>query len=719
MRSAVRFALAFAVGAGVLWTSATSGAQGPSSSASPVALPAATPPVSAAPPLQQSAASAAAIGSALYLRTARADQKASRPAPAQAEPAPASSNQPLAPGQTIPPEQLQAFVDGVVRQAMERDHIAGVTVAVVQNGQILMKKGYGFAGANRPVDPDQTLFRLGSISKTFTWIALMKESEAGRMRLTAPINLYLPEKLKVGDEGFKRDLLVRDLMTHTPGFEDRALGQLFEEDPARVRPLFEYLRQERPRRVREAGSLPVYSNYGAALAGEAVSYVNGHPFQDLVETEITRPLGMDHTTFREPYPARSDLPAPMRDSLAANLSRGYRWSQGGFKAEPVEYLTHVAPAGAASSTAGDMARYMLMILGGGQLDGITLYSPETARGFRTTLQTSAPGVNGWDNGFMEFALPGGFRGQGHNGDTLWFHAGMATIPALNLGVFIGTNTDTGPEIAHALPQQIVGRFYAPPLAEPRGGSANLAQDPEVYAGTYLNDRRPYGGLGKFALMLVSQLKVSVTADGRLLTSDSAGAQAWTPDGTSGRFLAVDNPQVGAFDLRDGRAVRWFAPSGATAFDRVGPLQQIPTLIVLAALTLLASIAVLVGQFTRDPREFRQTTSQGRANLVQATIAVLWIVALAAFAGWGVGAQDQPHVILHWPGPFLLIASACALVAALLTSLTLVMSPWLWRGGRRLDSWSAGRKLGFTATTLIFSAFSVVLALWGALEPWSR
>ncbi|WP_163452352.1 serine hydrolase, partial [Escherichia coli] len=68
------------------------------------------------------------------------------------------------------------------------------------------------------------------------------------------------------DQGFKRPVQVRDLPTHSAGFEDRALGQLFEQNPGRVRPLSVYLRQERPRRVREAGSLPTYSNYGAALA---------------------------------------------------------------------------------------------------------------------------------------------------------------------------------------------------------------------------------------------------------------------------------------------------------------------------------------------------------------------------------------------------------------------------------------------------------------------
>src|SRR5206468_12741254 len=122
---------------------------------------------------------------------------------------------------------------------MQRNHIAGVTVSVVQNGQVVVKKGYGFASLKpaRPVDPDRTLFRIGSITKTFTWIALMKEVEAGRIRLDQPVNLYLPEKAQVKDQGYDQPVRVANLMDHSAGFEDRALGQLMERDYDRVRPL--------------------------------------------------------------------------------------------------------------------------------------------------------------------------------------------------------------------------------------------------------------------------------------------------------------------------------------------------------------------------------------------------------------------------------------------------------------------------------------------------
>jgi hypothetical protein len=181
---------------------------------------------------------------------------------------------------------------------------------------------------------------------------------------------------------------------------------------------------------------------------------------------------------------------------------------------------------------------------------------------------------------------------------------------------------------------------------------------------------------------------------------------------------VDNPQVSAFKIENGRAVRWYAPSGVTAFDRVGPLHRLPTLVLGAALTALASIAVIVGLFTRDRREFRQTPMQARAGQVQTAIAVLWLLAMGLFSVFAARAVDVGYVMYAWPTPYLMIASACALVAALLTAATVLMAPAVWRGGRRVDSWTAWRKLRFTVSTLVFTGFSVLLGLWGALEPWS-
>ncbi|OYX29602.1 MAG: hypothetical protein B7Y99_12885, partial [Caulobacterales bacterium 32-69-10] len=365
--------------------------------------------------------------------------------PSAPAPVPAAAPRPgarLAPGQAIPFPDLEAFVDGAVREAMAAGHVAGVAVAVVQNGQVVLEKGYGLSRVRpqAPVDPSQTLFRLGSVSKTFTWLAVLKQAEAGRINLDQPVNAYLPVPLRVPDENFPEQVKVRQLMDHSAGFEDRELGRLFKADPRAFMGLDEALQNPRPHRVRAAGELSTYSNYGAALAGAAAAQVAGRPFEDMIETEVLRPMELADTTFRQPYPEIAGLPAPMPAAQAARLSESFLWTPRGRRVLPTE-LVGLAPAAGASSSASDMARYMLVLLGGGKTELGEAYGPETARRIRTNLSRSAPGLDGWAYGFREYGLPGGFRGFGHDGATLGFRTGLIVVPELGLGVFVAGNTD--------------------------------------------------------------------------------------------------------------------------------------------------------------------------------------------------------------------------------------------------------------------------------------
>jgi len=604
---------------------------------------------------------------------------------------------------------------------MGREHIAGVTVSVVQNGQVVLKKGYGFASLNpqRPVDPDRSLFRVGSISKTFTWIAMMKEVEAGRMRLNQPVNLYLPEKVQIRDQGYDQPVRVANLMDHSAGFEDRALGHLMERNFDRERALADYLRQERPRRVRAPGTLSSYSNYGAGLAGEAVTYVSDKPFERLIEDEILRPAQMNHTTFREPHPGRAGLPGPMPAALAADLSQGYRWTPGGFSLRPFEYMGHLAPAGSASSTAADMARYMQLLLNGGTLDGAVIYGPRAASGFATPIRATPAGVNGWRHGFMAYSLPGGLTGFGHPGQTLSFMSNLVVVPDLKLGVFIAGNTDTSADLSQRLAGSVIQQFYLAPQPFPRAPSPDLAGAASTYQGYYMSSRRAYGGLEKFVDLLRDGVSVQVTPDGRLVTS-GADAGAWTLAGgvDQGGFISTTGPQRLAFHLSGGQADSFQTDRGSETFERASPWERPSTLIALAGLTLFAAIATLVGVLVRNRREFRETPIQGRGSLVQNLQAILWLASGLLFLLWASKTQDVANVMYRWPGASLVIASACAFVAALLTLATLVAVPAIWRGGRRVDSWTALRKVSYTLTTLIYLAFSGVLVTWGALSPWS-
>ena len=666
--------------------------------------------------------------SSLRQRRARAQRPvavtsatASRPTPIAATTSPPATpvTTPTPPGVApLPRPELEAFVDGVVQRAMTRDHIAGVTLSVVQNGQVVLKKGYGFAnlGQRKRVDPDRTLFRVASISKTFTWITLMNEIEAGRMRLDGPVNLYLPEALQVKDQGKKTQVRLRDLMTHTSGFEDRALGQLFERDPNRVRPLADYLRQERPRRVREPGLLPSYSNYGAALAGAAVSNVTGKPFEQLVSEEIIIPAGLTRTTFREARPWRDDLPAPMAETLAADLSDAFSWTAMGWKTQPREFMGQVAPAASASSTAGDMARYMTLLLNGGAIDGRTIFSPRTAQAFRTPMYRPSPDAAGWNAGFQDVPLPGGRRGFGHQGATLYFHSNLVIVPELGLGIFVSVNTDSGANLPATLPSTIVEHFYAPASPVP-AGSALSYQQAKAFEGDYLTTRRAYGGLEGFTNRLIGRAQVRATSDGRLSVTDGGFTTLFNGTTRPGVFKAVDGPLPLVFDTNGDRPSRFYAARGFATYERIGFLRSASLLSWTATIAGLACVVTILGALFRNRREARQTPIQARAGQMQVMQAVLWLISACCMGVFAVKAADQTTVFFGWPSGWLLSGSACALVAAVLGVLTLGLLPMVWRGGRRVDSWNEARKVAFTFTALLLAFLSLLLALWGYLLPW--
>jgi CubicO group peptidase (beta-lactamase class C family) len=625
----------------------------------------------------------------------------------------------LAPGQALPPAELEAYVDGVVRQVMSTERIAGASVAVVQDDEMVLEKGYGFADVERrrPVDARTTLFRIGSITKTFTWAALMNAVEAGRIGLDDPVNDHLPPELRIPDEGFPHAIRIRHLMTHTPGFEDSILGHLFEREPERVRPLATYLREERPGRVREPGIVSTYSNYGVALAGAILERLHGRPWQEIVEIQIIEPLGLSYTTGREPYPSRDDLPAAMPQRLADHLSEGYRWTGVDHVRRGFEYLTHIAPAGAISSSAGDMGRYMRMLLNDGRLDGVGIFGEQAARAFRTPMTDLPRAVGNWAAGFWELPLPGEFSNFGHDGGSMVFFSSMVLVPELRLGIFVATNTEGGADLSGPLPGLIVEHFYAPARQVPPGSPA-LASAREVYEGYYLMTRRPYRGLEGFIFRLQT-LRVIVTPDGYLALPVFGRTHRFVPTGQPEVFQPVDaaaSPFGGVLFKRDGdRATRM--ETFIMAFERVGPLFQPPTLLALAVLTLLVSFGTLFGVRLRARRGLPQTGAQQVAGWLHVAAAIAWIVSAAGIVVFAAGAAaDLAEVVYAWPAPSILVFSIAALVASLLSVSAAAFLPAVWRPGDR-PGWSRWRTLRFTLATMIFIALGSILALWGALRPW--
>lgn len=400
-------------------------------------------------------------------------------------------------------DDLEAFLDGFIPMQLERNDIAGAVVCVVKDGKVVFEKGYGFADVKnrKPVRADATLFRPGSISKTFMWTAVMQLMEQGKIKLDRDVNEYLDFRIR---PWFGVPITMKDLMTHTPGFEE-SYKDLFVESASQMQPLEPYLAAHIPREIFPPGTTPAYSNYGAALAGYIVQRVSGTPFNDYIEKNIFQPLGMNHTTFRQPLP--SDLALLMSDGYdrASGRPKGFEFVQ-------------AWPAGSVSTTADDMSHWMIAQLQNGEYDRVRILKPETAQLMHSRAWTNMPQMNGGDYGFYEMSR-NGRRIIGHAGDTQWFHSLMGLMLDDHTGFFVSYNSAGKGDISapDALWEHFLDRYfpYAPPPAKT---IANSYADIHAVVGTYWSSRRSQTNVVALAAAL-NQPDVTANSDGTISVGD--------------------------------------------------------------------------------------------------------------------------------------------------------------------------------------------------------
>ena len=391
---------------------------------------------------------------------------------------------------------VAAFLDGILPAQLQREDIAGATIAVVKDGKVLFSKGYGYADVAKkvPVSPENTLFRPGSVSKLFTWTAVMQLNEQGKLDLDRDINDYLDFRIP---DAFGKPITLKNLLTHTPGFEEQIKDLITSGSPPP--PLGQYLKTHIPRRIFPPGTVPAYSNYGASLAGYIVERVSGRGFNEYVDENIFKPLGMTHSTFAQPLP----------DSLAPNMSSGY--TSGSEDAKPFE-VVNVPPAGSLSSSAADMSQFIIAHLQEGQSGQARILRPETARLMHSRLFALDDAANAMAYGFYEESR-NGHRIIGHAGDTQYFHSDLHLVLDAGVGFFISYNSAGRGQVSPRtiLWQQFMDRYFpSQPSTQPTLASA--AQDARQVSGKYMLSRRSESSLLKTA-SLISEFTVSPTETG--------------------------------------------------------------------------------------------------------------------------------------------------------------------------------------------------------------
>ncbi|HJW65964.1 MAG TPA: serine hydrolase domain-containing protein, partial [Candidatus Bathyarchaeia archaeon] len=403
---------------------------------------------------------------------------------------------------SIDSRELETYVDTEINSELAESRVPGVAIVIIKNGTLLLAKGYGTMDkeTNMSVVVNQTLFRVASVTKLFTWTAVMQLVEQGKLNLNADVNKYL--KAFQIPNTYPQPITLANLMSHNAGFEsDEALG--YVPKASDLLPLGDYIARYIPARIRPPGEVSVYSNYGASLAGYIIEQTSGLSFEEYVQANILEPLGMHSTTLQQSLPS----------DFAREMSKSYTFTNG--SAQPVPLGNYMGkPAGTMISTATDMAHFIIAHLQNGVYGNSRILQEATAQLMHSQLFTMDSRVPGLAHGFQEYHI-NGQRIIGHFGVLDAFYSSLMLIPEQDLGWFIVYNGDNSLASPGAFLITFLNHYFPTESYVAPSPPSDFSQRASQYTGIYRNARIPHSTFNKL-ISLSAEFEVTSSPHGTIL-----------------------------------------------------------------------------------------------------------------------------------------------------------------------------------------------------------
>ena len=596
------------------------------------------------------------------------------------------------------PADLEAFMDGVFRVGMDEHHVNGAVVAVVKDGKVIFAKGYGHQDIdkNLPVDPRTTLFRIGSTTKLFTWTAVMQLVEQGKLDLDTDVNQYLKD-FKIPD-AFGKPVTLRDIMTHTAGFEEGFIGFLIANDPSKQLPISKALEQHMAARVRPPGEMSAYSNYGAALAGLIVEQVSGTPFNEYIAKHIFEPLDMQFATVQEPVPPK----------LLPYVGTGYKQENGAPVAQKFEVIGGFRPAGSGAASALDMTHFMIAHLNDGRYEDRQILAPNTAQKMHATAFRLDPRFAGMALGFYHSNI-NGLDAIGHGGDTNYCHTELLLVPSRQVGLFTSFYTEDN-RVREKVNEAFFDRYFPEPDAQAKPAAVpGAVETAQRYAGAYQFTRRNFTKIDKL-VGLFSQLSVAPLPNGNLVLA-GLGPDPW-------QFRPLENNLYQQINGKARIAFRSNA-SGQSQYLFFDFLPFMPTERVpwyersgfwytMLGLAFVFFIGQLTRAYYRRAEIKSAPTPQRRAEWV-ATGTSLWALLTLGVLSATAATLGLEEIMMHIPVS-LKLALITPVVFVLLTAALLFMAVQAWRA----RFWTIGRRVVYSLVALSATVLSIFFYQWNVL-----
>ncbi|MGE5224138.1 MAG: serine hydrolase domain-containing protein, partial [Omnitrophica WOR_2 bacterium] len=612
------------------------------------------------------------------------------------------------------PAELEAFLDQLLGKQIDEYHIAGAAVSVVKDGRLFFAKGYGYADLEKgiPVDPEQTVFRIGSVTKLFTWTAVMQLAEQGKLNLDADINTYLDFHIP---DTFPQPITLKHLITHTSGFENLNFEILSQEGEDQALP-GEWLASHIPGRVRPPGECAAYSNYGAALAGYIVARVSGQPYYQYIQEHVLDPLGMENSTIQWPAPP----------AYNARESVGYMYNNSAFLEFP-RLTSHIDlfPAGAMRTTVTDMARFMIAHLQNGRYSDANIaerriLKEATAQQMHSTLYTPDPRLRGIAYGFFDFS-DNGQRTIGHSGESEPMQSLLLLLPDQNLGVFVSYNSMGGGELINqhfGFQRAFFDHYYPKPAVDPIQPAADFANRASRFVGSYRGTLSSYTTLEKIAGIFGGGYNAEISEAGD-------GALFFTMFGQKWKFAEVEplyfRQADGPIDLafrEDDRGqitymftgiipqlafekLKWYETSGFNMALLLGCVLIFLSIIPLGLIRVIRN---------RQPSSRLKPSQRGTsiAHWIISGICVLNLLFVAGTMQWA--STFQTYGVSLGVSMFYQIVLGLGILSALLTVGALACTVLAWKN----SYWRIITRLYYTLVAVAAVAFVWFLNYWNLL-----
>ncbi|HTX17928.1 MAG TPA: serine hydrolase domain-containing protein, partial [Bacteroidota bacterium] len=455
---------------------------------------------------------------------------------------------------------LVHLLDSVIVPGLNQYQIPGMVVAIVRDSEIILEKGYGYADLDKkiPFDPAKTVVRIASVSKLITGTAVLQLVDRGILDMERDVNGYLT-KFKV-EEWPGKPITLQHLLTHTAGFDDRAIGKAAWTQESQI-PLGEYLATQLPRRIVPPGEIYTYSNLSNALAGFVVEEAAHQDYADYARQNILEPLGMTRSDYR------------LRPDLEPLLAQCYSHAGAGLQHNRFDFINDY-PGGQMLSTADDMAKFIIAQMQLGEYRGKRILSKESAIAMHTpqfTHHKELEHAAGYSFGILParsqtiLMHDGGWTGTGTR---------LCIAPESHIGFFMACNIMDGvllDKASRIILDLVIPESPKDTTVYPLAAVPPHDKDVSEFAGTYRFSRYVHSDITKMGVLMGmtgSEMRIGRNDDGMILMATYSGKPRRMVQVQPCLFQSIDDRYYCAFRRDESGKVTHLFTDGTTSFEKI-------------------------------------------------------------------------------------------------------------------------------------------------------